>query len=94
MRAPRRSPAFNTLVIGGIITIFALAGVVIWNWWTAEAVSAADAGPPDPTLLWALVVIGGPLVLLVALIIARVRSGRAAKQDDPRTPSDDPARGQ
>lgn len=94
MRAPRRSPAFNTLVVGGVIATVTLAGVLIWNWWTAESASAADAGPSDFTPLWALVVIGGPIGLLVALVVARVRSGKAAKRDDPGTPSDDSARGQ
>jgi hypothetical protein len=44
-------------------------------------------------ILWGLVIVGGPLLLLGALIFAKVQSGRRAKDIDPGTPSDDPSRG-
>ncbi len=93
VRAPRRSPAFNTAVVLGLVVAFLIGSVLLWRWWSVEAMSAADNGPPDPTALWAFVVIGGPALLLVALAVARLRSGRASRRQDPETPSDDPSRG-
>ncbi|WP_396595102.1 hypothetical protein [Brevundimonas sp. R86498] len=42
---------------------------------------------------WALVVIGGPLILGIALAWGKLRSGKAMRRRDPDTPSDDPSRG-
>lgn len=93
MRAPRRSPAVNTIVVLSIIAVMVIAGALIWNWWSVEAASAADGGPADPTPIWAFAVIGGPVLLFAALVFARMRSGKAARRDDPRGESDDPSRG-
>jgi hypothetical protein len=43
----RRSPGFNAAVIAAIIAFFAIAGMIVWNMWSTEAVSAADLGPAD-----------------------------------------------
>lgn len=93
MKAPRRTPLFNTLLILGIVAVFVIAGVIIWNVWSADAVTAADGGGPDTSILYAAIVIGGPLMLLVALVIAKLRSRKVTKAQDPRTPADDPGRG-
>ena len=42
---------------------------------------------------WGLVIVGGPLILLLALLWARTRSGKATDRADPDTPSDDPSKG-
>jgi uncharacterized membrane protein YebE (DUF533 family) len=39
---PRRSFAFNTMVLAALIALLVIAGVVVWNWWSADRVSAAD----------------------------------------------------
>lgn len=44
-------------------------------------------------LLWGFVIIGGPILLGLALLWARWRSSRAEKVVDPETPSDDPSKG-
>lgn len=44
-------------------------------------------------ILWGLVIVGGPLLLLGALIFAKVQSGKRAKVVDPETASDDPSKG-
>lgn len=41
-RAPRRSPAFNAAIVGIIILLLVIAGVIVWNWWSLDARSAAD----------------------------------------------------
>lgn len=43
--------------------------------------------------LWAFVIIGGPLLLFIALNWAKVKTWRKDRRDDPATPSDDPAQG-
>jgi len=43
--------------------------------------------------LWGLVIIGGPVLLLIALIVGKSRAGKRADQVDPGTPSDDPSKG-
>lgn len=93
MKAPRRSPGFNALVVGGIVALFVIAGVLIWQGWTADAVSAADGGGPNTAPLWALVVIGGPIFLIIALVVAKLRSRKATTAKDPATSPDDPALG-
>lgn len=93
MRGPRRSPTVNTLVVLAILAVMLIGGAAVWNWWTVEAASAADRGPPDPTPIWAFAVIGGPVLLIAALVFARMRSGKAARQDDPGGDPDDPSRG-
>ena len=42
---------------------------------------------------WGIVIVGGPLLLFIALIWAKMRSGKASRQADPSTPSDDPSKG-
>lgn len=42
---------------------------------------------------WGIVIVGGPLLLLVGLVWARMRSGKASDRADPHTPSDDPSKG-
>jgi hypothetical protein len=42
---------------------------------------------------WGLVLIGGPLLLGLALLWARVRSGKAGRRADSDTPPDDPSHG-
>ncbi|MDB5441515.1 MAG: hypothetical protein JWM33_3942 [Caulobacteraceae bacterium] len=49
--------------------------------------------PNVTVILWGFVIIGGPVLLLTALIWARFQSARRASQIDPNTPSDDPAKG-
>ena len=44
------------------------------------------------TLPWGLVIIGGPLLLVLALAWARIRAGKRNRDVDPR-PGDDPAKG-
>lgn len=43
--------------------------------------------------LWAMMIIGGPILLFAALMWAKLRTGAKTRRDDPRTPSDDPAKG-
>jgi hypothetical protein len=45
------------------------------------------------TWLWFIVVVGGPIVLAVALIWARARTAKVDRRIDPNTPGDDPAKG-
>lgn len=42
---------------------------------------------------WGLVIVGGPVILLLVLLWARISSGRSARRSDPDTPSDDPSKG-
>ncbi len=42
---------------------------------------------------WALVIIGGPILLALALIWGRLRVAKRDRQVDPNTPGDDPAKG-
>ena len=42
---------------------------------------------------WALVIIGGPLILGLAMLMGRLRSRKRDKQIDPVHPSDDPGQG-
>ena len=42
---------------------------------------------------WAIVVVGGPIVLGLVLAWTVVRTARANKRADPGTPSDDPSQG-
>jgi len=43
--------------------------------------------------IWALVIIGGPLALFLALNWAKFRTARQDRKIDPTRPSDDPAQG-
>jgi hypothetical protein len=45
------------------------------------------------SILWGAVIIGGPILLVSALIWAKLRTGPKTRRDDPNTPSDDPAKG-
>jgi hypothetical protein len=45
------------------------------------------------TWLWVLVVVGGPILLIGALIWAKLRTALKTARDDPATPSDDPSKG-
>lgn len=42
---------------------------------------------------WAFVIIGGPVLLGLALAWAQFRSSRRDKEIDPNTPGDDPSKG-
>ena len=42
---------------------------------------------------WAVAIIGGPILLGLALVWGRMRSGKAAERKDPNTPADDPSKG-
>lgn len=44
-------------------------------------------------LPWGLVIIGGPLLLAVALVWARMRAGKQNRRIDPGRGGDDPAKG-
>ena len=45
------------------------------------------------TLPWGLVIIGGPLLLVIALAWARIRAGKRNDDIDPGRSSDDPSKG-
>jgi hypothetical protein len=47
----------------------------------------------DETLMWALVVIGGPVLLGLALALSKLRTMKQTRREDPNTPADDPSRG-
>ncbi|NJC40666.1 hypothetical protein GGQ87_000924 [Brevundimonas alba] len=42
---------------------------------------------------WGVVIVGGPVLLAAALVWAKLRAGKATRQADPNTPSDDPSKG-
>ena len=42
---------------------------------------------------WGIVIVGGPLLLGLALLWAMMRSRKASDRADPNTPSDDPSKG-
>jgi len=42
---------------------------------------------------WALIVIGGPIALGLALAWAKLQTGKKTRRDDPDTPADDPSKG-
>lgn len=59
-------------------------------------VGLSDGKENDMDLMalpWLLVVIGGPLLLGLALIWARAQASKRDRQIDPNTPADDPAKG-
>lgn len=93
MRSPRRSPAFNTLLILGILVVFVALGVWIWFDWSADAATAADNGSSGAAWPWALAVIGGPVLLALVLAVARLRARKTDTSSDPHTPADDPSKG-
>lgn len=43
--------------------------------------------------IWAAVVVGGPVILLAALVWAKLRTRSKTRDEDPDTPSDDPSKG-
>ena len=43
--------------------------------------------------IWGVVIIGGPILLFVALMFAKLRNAPKTRRDDPDTPSDDPSKG-
>jgi hypothetical protein len=43
--------------------------------------------------LWLIVVVGGPILLGLALVWGKYQGGRRARRADPNTPADDPAKG-
>lgn len=45
------------------------------------------------SVFWLFVVIGGPVLLGLALAWGKFQAGRRANKTDPRTPVDDPSRG-
>jgi hypothetical protein len=45
-----------------------------------------------PALPWALVIVGGPVLLGLVLVWVKLKSARSA-DPDPNTPSDDPSKG-
>jgi membrane protein implicated in regulation of membrane protease activity len=91
MRA-RRSPAFNTLIVGVIFLIFLIAGAVVWFSWSAGSRTALDDSFPA-ALPWAFVLIGGPAILLLAFIWSKARNRKVTRASDPDTPGDDASRG-
>jgi hypothetical protein len=42
---------------------------------------------------WALIVIGGPVILGLAMAWSKLRNRRVSNAVDPNTPSDDPSKG-
>ena len=93
MRTPRRSPASNTLLILGLLAVFIALGLWIWFDWSADAATAADNGSSGTAWPWALPVIGGPILLLVALAVTKFRTRKLDAARDPETPADDPSKG-
>ncbi|MBL0948390.1 MAG: hypothetical protein IBJ06_09640 [Brevundimonas sp.] len=47
----------------------------------------------DPTIFWAFVIIGGPILLGLAALWARSRAARRNARIDPGTAGDDPSKG-
>ncbi|MDP3379018.1 MAG: hypothetical protein Q8S53_11685 [Brevundimonas sp.] len=47
----------------------------------------------EPTVIWAFVVIGGPVLLGLAALWARSRAARRNDRIDPGTAGDDPSKG-
>lgn len=47
----------------------------------------------EPTVIWAFVIIGGPILLGLAALWARGRAAKRNSTTDPGTPADDPAKG-
>ena len=47
----------------------------------------------EPTILWAFVIIGGPVLLGVAALWARSRAAKRNARIDPRTSGDDSSKG-
>ena len=47
----------------------------------------------EPTILWALVIIGGPILLGIAALWARSRAAKRNARTVPGTRGDDPSRG-
>jgi hypothetical protein len=43
--------------------------------------------------IWLIVVVGGPILLGLAMLWGRTQSNKRDRQVDPNTPADDPARG-
>lgn len=93
MKIPPRSPATNTAVILGIVAVFIALGVWIWLKWSADAVTAADNGSSGGAWIWALPVIGGPILLAIALAVVKFRTRKIDAVSDPETPKDDPSKG-
>ena len=92
-RPIRRSPAANTLVVLGVVVLLIVLGAVLWIRWDAAAMTADPAYGSDSAALWMLVVVGGPILLLAALIWSKFRTRAATRRADPETPSDDPSKG-
>lgn len=42
---------------------------------------------------WAFVIIGGPIILGLVLGLAKIKTMKKTRLDDPDTPADDPSRG-
>ena len=45
------------------------------------------------TFPWAVVIIGGPVLLAGDLIWAKLQTSKVTRRQDPNTPSDDPSKG-
>lgn len=89
----RRSPATNTLVVLGIVAFLVILGAIIWFRWDAAAQAGEAASGSDNAAVWGLIVVGGPIMLVGAIIWAKLRNRGATKAMDPGTPSDDPSKG-
>ncbi|HEY0102692.1 MAG TPA: hypothetical protein VGB60_04420 [Brevundimonas sp.] len=48
---------------------------------------------PDNAIPWGFVIIGGPVLLGLALAWAKLRNRGVNRDTDPGTPSDDPSKG-
>jgi len=92
-RPIRRSPATNTLVVLGIVVVFVVIGSIIWIRWDSAARTADPAYGSDNAAVWMLVVVGGPILLLAAVIWTKIRTRAANRRADPETPPDDPSKG-
>ena len=89
----RRTARTNALLILGIAAAFVVLGVYLWMRWDAAALSGDAGGSSHAGALWGLVIIGGPVVLLGAVIWGKLHNRPASRDLDPATPSDDPSKG-
>jgi uncharacterized membrane protein len=87
-----RSSKTNLLMVLGIIAFFVVVWSYAWVRWDTVAKAGGDASS-DGSWLWGLVIVGGPALLLVAIIVNKLRTRGVSRAIDPTTPSDDPSKG-
>ena len=92
-RPIRRTPLTNALLVAGILAYFVVIGIYIWIRWDIAARTGEASQSSAPGALWAMVIIGGPVVLLAAFIWGKVHNRALSRRVDPDTPSDDPSKG-